>query len=138
MMYSRRCKWANEGCRNNNECCSGTCDLLHPGTNQRCTESSMGQPCLFGFHCDVGLKCGQDHICCAGHWGTCSADDDCCAEYHKCRKMKGFVYKKCLPRPRTLFLPKGGSQPRDQLICNRINVATFCIIAVLLRKLAIG
>ena len=62
----RDVNWPNDGCTANNECCSGKCELLHPGTNPTCARSSMWQPCLSGFHCDSRLKCGLDHVCCSG------------------------------------------------------------------------
>ena len=138
MMYSQRCKWSNDGCNNNSECCSRKCERLHPGTNHRCKISSMRQPCLSGFHCDSRLKCGMDYVCCSGLWGTCSESADCCEHDHVCRKMKGFIYRKCLPLPRTLLLPRNNGQARDKLILYRSNTPTLYIMAMLLEKLAVG
>ena len=127
MRYSQRCKWANEGCSIDSECCSGVCELLHPGTNPRCAKSGMGQPCLFQFHCDNRMKCRHNHLCCAGHWDTCSSDKDCCAPHHICRRMKGFVYRKCLPKPKTLMLPRGGCGKLVQDILYLIYAAHFIL-----------
>ena len=137
MMYSQRCKWPNDGCSANKECCSGKCELLHPGTNPRCARSSMWQPCLSGFHCDSRLRCGLDHVCCSGHWGTCSDSKNCCENYHVCRKMKGFIYKKCLPRPRTLLFPRNNGQARDKLMLFSSNSPTNYVTTMLLEMFSV-
>ena len=130
MRYSQRCKWANTDCSENTECCSGACTLVHPGTDPRCATSGMRQPCLFHFDCDNQMKCGHNHRCCAGHWDTCSSDKDCCVPYHICRRMKGFVYRKCLPRPNTLMLPRGGNVPLAQNVFYLIYANVFANIVL--------
>ena len=45
------CKWSNEDCNSDGECCSQRCVQVHPGTNARCMKTSMGGPCLYNFHC---------------------------------------------------------------------------------------
>ena len=137
MVYSQRCKWLNNGCSSNDECCSGKCELPHPGTNPRCARSSMWYPCLSGYHCEGRLKCGLDHVCCSGHWGTCSDSKDCCEKYHVCRQMKGFIYKKCLPRPRTLLFPRNSSQARDKFILLSFSFPVSLVLTMLLDTISV-
>ena len=131
-MYSQRCKWPNDGCSSNDECCSGKCELPHPGTNPRCALSSMWYPCLSGYHCEGRLKCGLDLVCCSAYWGTCSDSEDCCDKYHVCRKMKGFIYKKCLPRPRTLMFPRNNGQARDKYTLYSSSFPVSLVLTMLL------
>ncbi|KAK6195236.1 hypothetical protein SNE40_000707 [Patella caerulea] len=93
------CKWSNEGCDRNDECCSGSCQQLHPGMNARCTKSVLHNPCIFTHHCQDRLHCGADNTCCSKYWGTCRRQIDCCNKNYICIDVKGFHYRRCLPAP---------------------------------------
>lgn len=95
-IISQRCKSANEECANNDECCSRNCVLENPGTNKRCSQSALGQNCLFMHDCEDDLKCGAKRQCCASYWQTCSKTQHCCDPNHKCLRIEGPTYRKCL------------------------------------------
>ncbi|XP_046336907.1 uncharacterized protein LOC124118715 isoform X1 [Haliotis rufescens] len=90
------CKWSNEGCSSDKECCSGRCEQGHPGTDARCTKSVLHQPCLYTYQCEDRLKCGSHNKCCSNYWGTCRRPSDCCNKMHYCLEVDGFYYKRCL------------------------------------------
>ncbi|XP_055869188.1 uncharacterized protein LOC129923198 [Biomphalaria glabrata] len=90
------CKFPNEGCHDNSECCSGKCIHAHPGTNPRCTKLSMHKPCLYTYQCEDRLKCGSSNKCCAKYWGVCTENRDCCDDLQLCLEVEGFYYKRCL------------------------------------------
>ncbi|KAL4238155.1 hypothetical protein ACF0H5_002866 [Mactra antiquata] len=94
---SLMCKFSNENCDGNDECCSRRCVKLHEGTNARCASSTMHYPCIYEYHCEDGLACGDFYSCCAPFWGVCADEGDCCDETHVCREETGFVYNRCLP-----------------------------------------
>ncbi|ESO92907.1 hypothetical protein LOTGIDRAFT_162387 [Lottia gigantea] len=93
------CKWSNEGCSKDDECCSGTCERSHPGMNKRCTKSVLHDPCLFTYHCQSRLHCGAKNRCCSKYWGICRLPTDCCDTSFLCINVKGFHYQRCLPSP---------------------------------------
>ena len=43
------------------------------------------------------------------------ASADYCEHSYVCRKLKKFIYKKCIPPPRRLLLARNNGQPRDKL-----------------------
>lgn len=92
-----QCKWSNENCDVDEDCCSKRCVRLHEGTFPRCAKSPMHYPCFFGYQCEKGLACGEVYSCCAPFWGVCVKKDDCCEADHVCRQMDGFTYNRCLP-----------------------------------------
>ncbi|XP_076435768.1 uncharacterized protein LOC143275501 [Babylonia areolata] len=94
--YMFNCKFSNEGCESDKECCSGNCVQAHPGTNQRCTRSSLHKACLYTYQCEERLTCGPANACCSKYWGTCRNDDDCCFRDLRCLEAEGFYYKRCL------------------------------------------
>lgn len=92
-----RCKWSNEGCDSDSECCSKKCELPHPGTNPRCTKSPLYGPCIFHYQCQDRLECSRKRYqCCSPYWGTCMNRTDCCNTRHLCVPAEGFIYKRCL------------------------------------------
>nr|KAG5698011.1 hypothetical protein BaRGS_005829 [Batillaria attramentaria] len=94
--YAFNCKFSNEGCDEDKECCSGKCIQAHPGTNARCTRSSLNQSCLYTYQCEDRLTCGRNNTCCSKYWGTCSRQEDCCDRFSVCIEAEGFYYKRCL------------------------------------------
>ena len=90
------CKFSNEGCESDEECCSGKCLQAHPGTNPRCTRSSLHRACLYNYQCEDRLICGPRNTCCSKYWGTCSQTKDCCHPQFICIEADGFYYKRCL------------------------------------------
>lgn len=79
--------------------------LKNPGTNKRCSQSALGQRCLFGHDCEDDLKCGKMGQCCALYWQTCSKTQHCCDPNHRCVRVEGPTYRKCLyPRSNTVNL----------------------------------
>ena len=109
------CSWSNEGCSTDSDCCSRSCWRAHEGTNPRCRHSTLGEPCVFDYHCGDDLVCGQKHYnCCSPYWKMCTKDSDCCEPDHVCRPVEGFIYDRCLypsaaGRPRLFFLRGGNS-----------------------------
>lgn len=104
-IYRSQCKSSNEECAGNDECCSRNCVLKNPGTNKRCSQSALGQRCLFGHDCEDDLKCGRMGQCCALYWQTCSKTQHCCDPNHRCVRVEGPTYRKCLyPRSNTVNL----------------------------------
>jgi hypothetical protein len=93
-----QCRWANEECSVNQDCCSKHCVLKNPGTHHRCKQSFIGQYCLYRYHCEERLMCGSNKKCCASYWDPCSNDTHCCDPEHKCLPADGFIYKVCLYR----------------------------------------
>lgn len=91
------CKWSNEDCSANDQCCSKRCITKHEGTDPRCASSPMHYPCFFDYQCDDDLACGEFYNCCSPFWGVCSIQDECCDVTHVCREEDGFIYKRCLP-----------------------------------------
>ncbi|KAL8574483.1 hypothetical protein ACOMHN_060153 [Nucella lapillus] len=90
------CKFSNEGCDSDNECCSSNCVQAHPGTNHRCTRSSLHRSCLYTYQCEERLTCGPANTCCSKYWGMCSRHEDCCYRDLQCLEAEGFYYKRCL------------------------------------------
>lgn len=91
------CKFSNDGCNSDSECCSGRCLQKHEGTNHRCTPSMLHQPCVFNYHCLEGLECCErTYNCCSPIWRDCMSSVDCCDSNHQCVYVKGFTYKRCL------------------------------------------
>nr|KAG5697015.1 hypothetical protein BaRGS_005468 [Batillaria attramentaria] len=76
-MISLACSWSNEGCEEDEECCSKQCYKAHEGTNARCRHSSLGDDCVFDYHCQDDLKCGKYYNCCSPYWKMCMTDADC-------------------------------------------------------------
>jgi hypothetical protein len=99
LLTDASCKWSNEGCTTNNECCSGSCITRHPGTGPRCEKSSLLRPCLYNYHCENRAICGSKNKCCSDYWNDCRSSKDCCDPVHVCLYTRGFVYKKCLYGP---------------------------------------
>lgn len=96
-LFTAQCKWSNEDCEFDEDCCSQSCVKLHEGTNPRCAKSPMHYPCFFVYQCEEGLACGSMYSCCAPYWGVCVEKDDCCDKSQVCREMDGFTYNRCLP-----------------------------------------
>ncbi|GFS10405.1 hypothetical protein ElyMa_001322600 [Elysia marginata] len=92
------CKFPNEGCERNEDCCSNKCVDAHPGTNARCTKLGIHKPCLYTYQCEDRLRCGNNS-CCARYWGICKHARDCCDKTHHCYEVDGFYYKRCLTAP---------------------------------------
>lgn len=90
------CSWSNEGCEADGDCCSRSCFKAHEGTNARCRHSSLGDSCVFDYHCRDDLICGPYYNCCSPYWKMCSTDADCCEKDHVCRPAEGFIYDRCL------------------------------------------
>ncbi|KAI8778469.1 hypothetical protein BgiMline_025974 [Biomphalaria glabrata] len=99
------CSWSNEGCTQDTDCCSHSCHRAHEGTNPRCRHSTLGERCVFNYHCQDTLTCGPHYNCCSPYWKICMKDSDCCDEEHVCRLVEGFYYKRCL-------FPSGLATPR--------------------------
>ena len=78
------------------ECCSRSCWRAHEGTNPRCRHSSLGETCVFDYHCRDDLVCGRDYNCCSPYWKMCTKTADCCHKEHVCRPADGFIYDRCL------------------------------------------
>ncbi|CAC5403526.1 unnamed protein product [Mytilus coruscus] len=76
------CKWSNEGCFSNSECCSNSCSLKHPGTEPRCEKSSILSPCLYNYHCERNYICGPKNKCCSDYWNDCRDETECCDPAH--------------------------------------------------------
>lgn len=91
-----KCKFSNEGCDDDKECCSLKCLQAHPGTNARCTLSTLNDSCLYNYQCEDRLVCGSHNRCCSKYWGTCTKDQDCCLSHYRCLEAEGFYYKRCL------------------------------------------
>lgn len=91
-----RCRWSNEGCESDAQCCSSSCERAHEGTNPRCTKSEIMEPCFFDYQCNDKLECGKSYHCCAPYWAVCTSTDDCCEHQHVCREVEGFIYSRCL------------------------------------------
>ena len=100
------CKWANEICAADDECCSGRCDELHPGAEPRCGNSRLYFPCIFDFQCEGGLACGENYSCCSPFWGVCTQTKDCCDPEFVCREETGFIYKRCLKSSTITIVPQ--------------------------------
>lgn len=98
LMSFPQCKWANEECSTDAGCCSQKCIQKNPGTTKRCSQSSLGGHCLYRYHCENYLMCGDKKQCCAQYWETCSKHEHCCDPEHRCVRADGFVYKNCLYR----------------------------------------
>ncbi|XP_070183058.1 uncharacterized protein [Littorina saxatilis] len=94
--YAVNCKFSNEGCEYDEECCSGKCLQAHPGTNPRCTRSTLHHDCLYSYQCEDRLSCGPLNTCCSKYWGTCMRHEDCCHSQFVCIEADGFYYKRCL------------------------------------------
>ncbi|OWF50297.1 hypothetical protein KP79_PYT23120 [Mizuhopecten yessoensis] len=92
----RRCKWSNEDCVKDSDCCSDECYLAHEGTDPRCARGTVGFPCYADYQCESGLDCGSKYKCCAPYWGICSHINQCCDKSHVCREEQGFSYRRCL------------------------------------------
>ncbi|XP_059150374.1 uncharacterized protein LOC131937179 [Physella acuta] len=90
------CSWSNEGCNDDSECCSKSCFLAHEGTNARCRHSTLGERCVFDYHCQDTLVCGSHFNCCSPFWKICIKDSDCCEPVHVCRAAVGYLYNRCL------------------------------------------
>lgn len=110
----KRCKWSNEGCSTNEDCCSKHCYKAHSGTNARCERSSLAEPCFASYQCEDGLSCGLKYTCCSPYWGVCIVSNDCCDPEHVCRWQEGFHYNRCLypsgaetVKFQSIFLPQG-------------------------------
>ncbi|CAL1537082.1 unnamed protein product [Lymnaea stagnalis] len=99
------CSWSNEGCSEDSECCSNSCHRAHEGTNARCRHSTLGERCVFDYHCQDTLTCGRHFNCCSPYWKMCVKNSDCCDETHVCRSADGFFYNRCL-------YPTSTSQPQ--------------------------
>jgi hypothetical protein len=82
LLTDASCKWSNEGCTTNNECCSGSCITRHPGTGPRCEKSSLLRPCLYNYHCENRAICGSKNKCCSDYWNDCRSSKDCCDPVH--------------------------------------------------------
>ncbi|RUS84381.1 hypothetical protein EGW08_007843 [Elysia chlorotica] len=92
------CKFPNEGCERDEDCCSRKCVDAHPGTNARCTKLGLHKPCLYTYQCEDRLRCGNNS-CCAKYWGICKHARDCCDKTHHCYEVDDFYYKRCLMAP---------------------------------------
>ncbi|GFR61895.1 hypothetical protein ElyMa_000116100 [Elysia marginata] len=90
------CSWSNEDCSDNSDCCSKSCHKAHEGTNPRCRHSTLGEPCVFDYHCQDSLECGNQYNCCSPFWKMCIKNSDCCDPAHVCRSADGFDYDRCL------------------------------------------
>lgn len=123
------CKFSNEGCEDSKECCSGKCLQAHPGTNARCTRSSLHQSCLYTYQCEDRLTCGPSNRCCSKFWGTCSNHEDCCNPRQFCIAAEGFYYKRCLMGEVTS--PNGGESVND------VTGRTSLLVTVILVALAV-
>ncbi|RUS84663.1 hypothetical protein EGW08_007583 [Elysia chlorotica] len=99
-----RCSWSNENCREHSDCCSNSCHKAHEGTNPRCRHSTLGEPCVFDYHCQDSLECGTYYNCCSPYWKICINDNDCCDPQHVCRSAEDFDYDRCL-------FPSAASRP---------------------------
>lgn len=118
VLSAGQCKWSNENCEVDDDCCSKRCVKLHEGTNPRCASSPMHYPCFFGYQCEKGLACGDMYSCCAPFWGVCIEKGDCCEKSHVCREMDGFTYNRCLPSSAS----KGGANLITLLMLLVVNV----------------
>ncbi|XP_059141914.1 uncharacterized protein LOC131929636 [Physella acuta] len=94
--HAFNCKFPNDSCEDNSECCSGKCNEAHSGTNPRCTKLGLHKPCLYSYQCQSLLLCGSKNRCCSKFWGFCNHDRDCCESKHKCLPARGFYYNRCL------------------------------------------
>ena len=105
---TKKCRWSNEGCSLNDDCCSGSCVQQHEGTDPRCEKSAIHFPCFYSYQCEDGLACGNQYSCCSPFWGVCSDNGDCCEMKHVCRPEEGFIYKRCLmpSRSNMVFLSR--------------------------------
>jgi hypothetical protein len=92
----KRCRFSNEGCSEDEDCCSTSCERIHSGANKRCTKSEIMSPCYADYQCEDGLQCGRRYKCCAPYWGICDSLEQCCDLEHICTYHKGFTYKMCL------------------------------------------
>ena len=117
-----QCKWSNENCDADEDCCSQRCVRLHEGTNARCEKSPMHYPCFFGYQCEKGLACGEMYSCCSPFWGVCVDIDDCCEKNHVCRQMDGFTYNRCLPNSANLLTV----QWTTMLVFTILSVVRLC------------
>ncbi|XP_022309394.2 uncharacterized protein LOC111115097 [Crassostrea virginica] len=115
-----QCKWANEECADNDQCCSQSCVLKNPGTNRRCSRSSIGQECLYVYHCEDRLLCGDRRKCCASYWETCSRNQHCCDTNHRCLRAEGATYRKCLYPPTNTGVPLESSWVLGVVILLRV------------------
>ena len=96
LLAAFNCKFSNEGCESDEECCSGKCLQAHPGTNPRCTRSTLHRSCLYNYQCEDRLICGPKNTCCSKYWGMCIQHEDCCHPQFICIEAEGFYYKRCL------------------------------------------
>lgn len=120
------CKFPNEGCERDEECCSEKCVEAHPGTNARCTKLGIHKPCLYTYQCEDRLKCGNN-TCCAKYWDICRHARDCCDKTHQCYEVDGFYYKRCLTPP-----SQGNNLNPTQLY----NLLGLCFMVVSATKVA--
>lgn len=94
---TKKCRWSNEGCSQNEDCCSGGCVQQHEGTDPRCVPSPMHYPCFYSYQCESGLACGNQYSCCSPFWGVCTKTTECCDQIgNVCRPEEGYTYKRCL------------------------------------------
>ncbi|GFO31255.1 hypothetical protein PoB_005776000 [Plakobranchus ocellatus] len=120
------CSWSNEDCREDEDCCSKSCHKAHEGTNPRCRHSTLGEPCVFDYHCQDSLTCGAHYNCCSPYWKMCIKDADCCDPNHVCRSADGFYYDRCLWR-------SAASRPSPAGFSTAIAYLSFLCVSVLLR-----
>lgn len=120
------CKFSNEGCERDAECCSFKCVQSHPGTNARCTRCSLHERCLYTHHCEERLVCGTNHTCCAKYWGTCTRREDCCNPHSFCREMDGFFYKRCIEGPEKSAAEAFGLGSRTLLVAGVTLALGLC------------
>lgn len=69
---------------------------MHEGTNPRCRHSTLGELCVFDYHCRDDLVCGKYFNCCSPFWKMCIKNEDCCDKSLVCRSADGFIYDRCL------------------------------------------
>lgn len=92
----RRCRFSNEGCSEDTDCCSQSCEQRHSGADKRCSKSEILSPCYADYQCEDGLQCGRKYKCCAPYWHICYSAEECCDIEHACTYHSGFTYKMCL------------------------------------------
>lgn len=96
---SALCRWTNEGCEDDSDCCSQSCEQAHRGADKRCSAAEVNFPCYADYMCGEGLACGKKYKCCVPYWQICDNAAECCDSDHVCRHHSGFNYKRCLYRP---------------------------------------
>ncbi|GFO08781.1 hypothetical protein PoB_003528600 [Plakobranchus ocellatus] len=127
------CKFPNEGCERNDDCCSKKCVDAHPGTNARCTKLGMHRPCLYTYQCEDRLRCGINNTCCAKYWGICKDAVDCCDPSHKCYEVDGFYYKRCLFTPSVADGISSVSTAHHILVCSVAYTLARTLLLALVR-----